>query len=343
MTRGFWQLFFSSIILTVAVSAANAQGSGTTGTPQQIQGTVRYAIGSKPVERVVVRCNGTGGNAERVTDASGRFSFMVSTGHYECSVRVPGYRSESKSLDILSGGEFVDFRLTEDGSAKPAGTNAGASVPDANVPAKAREEFDKGTAAIALGKKENLEEGVLHLEKAVAIFPQYLQAQLRLGTTYAELQQFDKAELALKKTLEIDPKAVNALFALGEIYLRQKKNEDAEKVLLQGLQIEDRSYMGHLALARVYLAMAAKLKDENENRPLRVKAYQQVNEALKYNTELAQAHWIKGNLLVSVGRDADAQHEFEEYLRLDAKGPFASQAKVLIDKIKKEVEGQKKP
>ena len=332
MSRRAWQSFFPLIVLSLAATAANSQG--TTGAPQQIQGTVRYANGSKPVDHVIVRCNGTGGNAERVTDANGRFSFMVSAGHYECSLRVPGYQSENRSLDVLSGGEFLDFRLREDGSAKPAGT-------DANVPAKAREEFDKGAAAVALGKKENLEEGVLHLEKAVAIFPQYLQAQLMLGSTYLDLQQFDKAELALKKTIEIDPKAANAFFALGEVYLRQKKNEDAEKVLLQGLQVEDRSYQGHLTLARTYVAMAAKIKDENENRPLRVKAYEQVNEALKYNAELAPAHWFKGNLLISVGRDADAQHEFEEYLRLDAKGPFASQAKAMIEKIKKELESQK--
>ena len=335
MSRRVWQLFLSLIVLSLAATVANSQG--TTGTPQRIQGTVRYANGSKPVERVIVRCNGTGGNAERVTDANGRFSFMVSAGHYECSVRVPGYQSESRSLDVLSGGEFLDFRLREDGSAKPAGTNAA----DANVPVKAREEFDKGAAAVALGKKENLEEAVLHLEKAVAIYPQYVQAQLLLGSTYIDLQQLDKAEQALKKMIELDPKAPNAFFNLGEVYLRQKKNEDAEKVLLQGLQLEDRSYQGHLTLARTYVAMAAKIKDENENRPLRVKAYDQVNEALKYNAELAPAHWIKGNLLVSVGRDADSQHEFEEYLRLDAKGPFASQAKAMIEKIKKALEGQK--
>ncbi|HSS22600.1 MAG TPA: tetratricopeptide repeat protein [Pyrinomonadaceae bacterium] len=238
---------------------------------------------------------------------------------------------------MLTTGEFLDFRLVEDGSAR---TGAAGTV-DANVPAKAREEFEKGAAAVNLGKKESFEEGVLHLEKAVTLYPQYLQAHLMLGTTYAELQQYDKAEVALKKTIEIDPQAANAMFALGEVYLRQKKNEDAEKVLLQGLGVEDRSYMGHLALARTYVAMAAKIKDETQNRPLRVKAYEQVNEALKYNADLAQAHWIKGNLLVSVGRDADAQHEFEEYVRLDPKGPFVNQAKTLIDKIKKELEGQK--
>ena len=341
MSLRVWQLFLFSITLTIASATASAQLSGTAGAPLPITGTVRYAETSRPVEHAVVRCSGTGGISEQVTDANGRFSFRVTAGHYECYVHVPGYRNESRSLDVLSNGDFLDFRLREDGTAKPAGATAGSSEVDVNVPTKAREEFDKGAAAVALGKKENLEEAVLHLEKAVAIYPQYLQAQLMLGSTYIDLQQLDKAEQALKKTIELDPKAPNAFFNLGEVYLRQKKNEDAEKVLLQGLQLEDRSYQGHLTLARTYVAMAAKIKDENENRPLRVKAYEQVNEALKYNAELAPAHWIKGNLLVSVGRDADAQHEFEEYLRLDAKGPFASQAKAMIEKIKKALEGQK--
>jgi tetratricopeptide (TPR) repeat protein len=324
----------------MGVPAVNAQGLGTTGAPQQIQGTVRYAVGGKPVERALVRCSGTGGNNEKVTDANGRFFFMVSAGHYECGVRMPGYIPESRSLDIISGGEFLDFRLRDDGSAKsPAAPNP--ELTDVDVPAKARENFQKGVALIDLGKKESMQEGVLLLEKAVAEYPKYVQANLRLGTTYLDLEQYDKAEAALKKTIEIDPKAANAYFALGEVYLRQKKNEDAEKILLQGLQIEDRSAKAHLTLARTYVAMAQKIKDETENRPFRVKAFDQVNEALKYDNELAHAHWIKANLLISVGRDADAQKELEEYLRLDAKGPFASQAKTYIDRIKKELAGQK--
>ncbi len=336
MFRKVFQLFLIAGGLILSASAAQAQ---------QIQGTVRWGPAHKPAQGVIVRCSGTGGTNEHLTDPNGRFYFRVSPGHYECSVRVPGFREEFRSVDLIDiqSSEYMDFRLKEEGDSKAPAGNAGTKPAEPNIPAKAREEFDKGAAAIALGKKENLEEGILHLEKAVVIFPQYLQARLMLGTTYMDLQQFDKAEPALKKTVEIDPKAANALFALGEIYLRQKKNEDAEKVLLQGLQIEDRSFQGHLTLARVYIDMAAKIKDETQNRPLRVKAYDQVNEALKYNSELAQAHFIKGNLLLSVGRDQDAQHEYEECLRLDPKGPFADKSRGWVEKIKKALESEKKP
>jgi tetratricopeptide (TPR) repeat protein len=331
MPRVFIRLFLIISALTFTAIPTLAQ---------QIQGQVRYADTNQPAIRVPVRCNGVGCIPILMTDNNGKFVFNVSVGHYTISIQVPGYIDQQESRDLLDlqSNEYIFFKLKPDGKAKPV---PGVGV-DPGIPEAAQKEFAKADEAIALGKKEKLEEGVLHLEKALSLYPKYLDAQLKLGTTYMDLQQFDKAELALKKTLEIDPKAANALFALGELYLLQKKNEAAEKVLLEGLQVEDRSFQGHLTLARVYVDMAAKIKDDTQNRPLRVKAYDQINESLKYNADNALAHWIKGNLLVSVGRNQDAQHEFEEYVRLNPKGPLADKAKTLIERIKK-VESEKKP
>lgn len=331
MPRTLIRLFL--MIAALAFSAVPALA-------QQIQGQVRYADSNQPAVRVPVRCNGVGCIPILMTDNNGKFVFNVSVGHYTISVQVPGYTEQEESRDLLDlqSNEYIFFKLKPDGTARAAP----ASVVDANVPEAARKEFTKADEALATGKKEKLEEAVQHLEKAVTLYPKYLEAQLKLGTAYMDLQQFDKAELALKKALEIDPKAANALFALGEVYLRQKKDEEAEKVLLQGLGVEDRSAQGHLILARVYVDMAAKIKDPDQNRPFRVKAFDQVNASLKYDANKSLAHWIKGNLLVSVGRNVDAQHEFEEYVRLDPKGPWADKAKTLIDRIKK-VESEAKP
>jgi tetratricopeptide (TPR) repeat protein len=308
---------------------------------QQIQGQVRYADANQPAARVPVRCNGVGCIPILMTDNNGKFVFNVSVGHYTISVQVPGYVQQEESRDLLDlqSNEYIFFKLKPDGTAKPAPEPA----VDANIPDAARKEFTKADEALATGKKEKLEEAVQHLEKAVTLYPKFLEAQLKLGTTYMDLQQFDKAEPALKKTLEIDPKTANALFALGELYLRQKKDEDAAKILLQGLELEDRSFQGHLTLARVYMDMASKIKDETQSRPFLEKAYDQINQALKLNPDLAQAHLVKGNLLLRVRRAADAQHEFEEYLRLDPKGPAAEQTRALVAKIKKALESEKKP
>ena len=36
-------------------------------------------------------------------------------------------------------------------------------------------------AAIAAARKESIQEGITHLQKAISIYPKYLQAQLMLG------------------------------------------------------------------------------------------------------------------------------------------------------------------
>jgi len=89
-------------------------------------------------------------------------------------------------------------------------------------------------------------------EKAVSIYPKFVEAWLKLGTAYMDLGQWDKAEQALLATIEVDPNAFNAFSALREIYLHQNKLADAEKVLVKGLAIQEQSYLGHLNLARVY-------------------------------------------------------------------------------------------
>ena len=300
---------------------------------QQIQGQVRYIDNNQPAVRIPISCDGTGGNLIQITDASGKFFFRVSPGQYTCRVHIPGYREEEQSATLtdLQSNEYFFFKLRSDASAKPAST----VIIDANVPEAARKEFEKGEASLAGGKKGQLEEATQHYEKAMSLYPKFLQAELRLGTTYMDLQQWDKAEAALRRAVEIDPKAANAYLALGELYYQQKKGPEAEKVLQDGLAIEDRSWQGHLTLGRVYYDMALKIKDDAQSRPLLEKSYEQAKRALELNPKFAAAHLLKGNLLMRVRRAPDALVEFEEYLKLEPKGQMADQTRAYADKIRK--------
>jgi tetratricopeptide (TPR) repeat protein len=158
-----------------------------------------------------------------------------------------------------------------------------------------------------------------------------------------DLRQWENAETALNKTLETDPKAFNALFALGEVYRREKKYSEAEKVLQDGLALESRSAPAHLTLAGVYWDRAVGVKEEAKWRPSLEKSYQEVNQALQLDPNLAEAHLLRGNLYFKVRRAADALPEFEEYLRLDPNGQFAEPTRALAEKIKKALAGVKKP
>jgi tetratricopeptide (TPR) repeat protein len=165
------------------------------------------------------------------------------------------------------------------------------------------------------------------------IYPKFVEARLKLGTAHMDLGEWEKAEQALRATIDVDARAFNAFFALGEVYLRQNKIV-AEKVLVQGLMIQDASFLGHLNLARVYWEKAREIKDLTQAKPALEKSYEEVKRALTLNPDLAGAHLLKGNLLLRVSRTADALVEFGEYLRLEPNGPFATETRALVDKIR---------
>jgi len=318
------------------VSLAQVQNSPTA-TTVEINGQVRYAEGGAPADNVVVRLESydSGGSiSEAFTDRLGKFRFTaIPAAQYSVRIHHSGYRDAQQNIDMTTQSRGLVFlQLVRDIPLGPKPTHG--SI-DANVPAEAQKEFDKGVSALAAGGKERTASAARAFEKAIAIYPKFVEARLKLGTAYMDLEQWDKAEQALLATVEVDARAANALFALSEIYLRQNKLPEAEKVLVQGLAIQDQSYLGHLNLARVYWEKARPVKDLAQAKPSLEKAYEEVKRALSLNPELAGAHLLKGNLLLRVTRTADALVEFDEYLRLEPNGPLANETRSLIEKIKK--------
>ena len=306
------------------------------GTTVEIHGQVRFAEGGAPAQQVLVRLesyDGGGSISDAFTDRLGKFRFTgLQPAQYSVRVRQSGYRDAQQTVDMTTTTTgLVMLQLLRDASGSTS-TSAVGSI-DANVPPAAQKEFDKGAAALAEGGKEKTAFAARCFEKAVSIYPKFVEARLKLGTSYMDLEEWDKAEKALLGTIEVDAKAFNALFALSEIYLRQNKIADAEKVLAQGLAIQDQSYLGHLNLARVYWEKARGVTDLAQARPALEKAYEEVKRALALNPDLAGAHLLKGNLLLRVSRTADALVEFGEYLRLEPNGPLAAETRTLMQKI----------
>jgi tetratricopeptide (TPR) repeat protein len=305
-------------------------------TSVEIHGQVRFAEGGAPAANVVVRLEsyeGGGSITEAFTDSLGKFRFTsLPPAMYSVRVKHTGYRDAQQNVDMttMSSG-LVLLQLSRDASASTTMSATGSI--DANVPPAAQKEFDKGVVALGQAGKDKIATAVRCFEKAVSIYPQFVEARLKLGTAYMDLEQWDKAEKALLATVAVDPKAFNALFALSEIYLRENKIPEAEKVLVQGLAIQDASYLGHLNLARVYWEKARAVKDLMAAKPSLEKAYEEVKRALVLNPDLAGAHLLKGNLLLRVSRTNDAVTEFNAYLRLEPNGPFATETRALIEKI----------
>ena len=311
------------LLISLGVVSAGAQIHSAS-EPIEIRGQVRFATNSTPVPNIVVRLEALSGGLvnEEVTDRLGKFRFSsLSPVQYFVTVRLSGYREVRREVNlIMQSSDFVQIQLvpeTSETETPPRTTK----VLDANVPPEARNEFEKGETALL--EKNKLAEGILHLEKAIAIYPNFPEAQIELGTAYMDAKEWDKAELALKQALELAPNTSNAFFALGELYLQQKKYSEAEKRLRQGLKIENRSWRGHFALGRTYWA-SSDIKQ----------AAKQIALTLQLNPDLADAHLFAGNILLRGGKREDARTEFEAYLRLAPKGEFATQVKQILQKMK---------
>jgi tetratricopeptide (TPR) repeat protein len=322
------QTFFIILILGFSDFSGLAQNNGHSITePIEIRGQVRFAVGGRPAERVNVRLESISGGfvGEERTDSLGKFRFAgLQPIQYLVSIRLPGFKEIQREVNlVMIPSDYIQLGLVPDGSASGGGSVYSPKLLDANVPAEARKEFEKADAALAKNKPD---EGISHLEKAIQIYPKFVEAELRLGAAYMDQQNWDTAEQALKRAFETDPRAANAQFALGEVYLQQRRFNDAEKALLKGLEIENRSWQGHFALGRVYWTRGG-------NGDIQ-KAGRQVALTLQLNPELAPAHLLAGNILLRANKRDDAILEFQEYLRLAPKGEFASQVRDTLQKIK---------
>ena len=333
-------LLLSFLILPGTTQAQRAPHSSPI--PLQIHGQLRHAQGGRPAEFIMVRLESYRGGVEGeiLTDRSGTFTFIgLSPEVYVVSVRTPGFREVSQQVDLRTQiTDYVQLTLVSEANSSTSSNRTG--VIDANVPHSAFAEFEKGRDALL--QTNNATGGILHLENALKIYPNYFEALLLLGTAYMDQNEWDKAEQALARALQLYPKAANALFALGELYLKQNKDADSEKLLLQGLQFEDRSWQGHLSLGHVYWKMAAKFVDEAHYRPLLEKSYLHAKRALQLNPDLAAAHLLKGSLLFKARRAQDALPEFEEYVRLDPNGQFVGQTRALVQRIRVALAEQKR-
>ena len=290
---------------------------------QTIQGTVRLSPNNVPAQEAIVECSGSGCSGIKYTDRQGKFSlYVTSTGSYSITISYGGYKTETRSVTLMdrSQTEHMMIQLKPDPKAAGASTASASVVIDPKVPAPARKEYEDGLKEVNAG---NVALAIPHLEKAVSLYPEFLQAHLLLGTAYMDDKKWDKAETSLRRAVELDAKKADGHFALGEMYYQQKKYPEAEKELLAGLQIQDNSWQGHYTLARVYM-------DTNAFD----KAAPQMEKANQLRPDYAEGHFLAGNIYIKTRNAEGALKSFEEYLRLAPKGKFAPQVQNTVTKLK---------
>jgi Flp pilus assembly protein TadD len=323
-TSPFLILFF---FFPIAVTYAQIRSATQ---PAEISGQLRYSVGGAPAADVIVRLDQlSGGFINEVrTDRLGKFKITnLSPIQYQVIIRHPGFQEIQREVNlVMQSSEYLQLQLVAE-PARNSGARSGVvtlGVINANVPPGARKEYEQGESLSQTGDSKKLTEAISHFERAIALAPDYLEAKLKLGTAYMDVGEWAKAEKVLVAASQAHPQEPNLLFALGELFLQQKKTKEAERALNSGLTLEPRSWMGHYTLGRLYW-----------NGGELVKAARQVAIALQLNPNFAEAHLLAGNIFLRARKNAEAQVEFEEYLRLAPQGKFARETKGILEEIKK--------
>jgi tetratricopeptide (TPR) repeat protein len=294
----------------------------------EVVGQVRIAETGLPANRVPIRLERFGGGlVDQIdTDSTGRFRFSnLQRGYYRVILNVPGFRPTQQDADLqVVFRAYLVFELASENS----GPLALIDVIDARAPAEARQELIRGREALS---KKSYEESVAHLQKAIAVYPEFYEAHLLLGTALMDARDWKKAEVAFQRAVELKAGSAAANLSLGEVYWREKRYDEAEKTLLDGLKLDDKSWHGYFTLARLYWDLG--------NIP---KAGPAIGRTLQLKPDFAEAHLLAGNILLRINQPERALAEYQEYLRLEPKGEFAAQTRELVQKLSKAIVENKK-
>jgi tetratricopeptide (TPR) repeat protein len=316
------------ILLSFATVCAQRDRDTYNVSPQsfEVSGQVRVSGTNDAAQNVQVRLERFNGGIvdQMATDARGRFRFTnLQRGYYKIVINSPGFRPAQQDADLqVLFKAFLVFDLVAESSTRnlPVGS---LDVIDARVPPEARDEFSRGRAELS---KNNPEQAVLHLQKAIMSYPEFFEARLLLATAFMDQRKWTEAEEALNRALDVRSQDPTVLVALGEVYWREKRFEEAEKTLQEGLKADDKSWHGYFTLARLYW-------EQNQV----MKAAPAVGRTLQLKPDFGEAHLLAGNILLKLGQQERALIEYQEYLRLEPKGSFAPQTKDLIEKLNKAI------
>jgi tetratricopeptide (TPR) repeat protein len=167
------------------------------------------------------------------------------------------------------------------------------------LPPKAVKELQRAQTAFVAG---DIHSSARHLEKALEIYPECLEAHNNLGSRYIELREYLKAAAEFQKAIEIDPRVVQPVSNLSVALFLLERYPEAETASRRALDLDPRN-----ATARYMLG--AILATEKRN-PLEA-----VNLLSQTKSQFANSRLLLAMVQTRLGNLEEAKNELREYLK----------------------------
>ncbi len=261
------------------------------------------------------------------TNDIGQVDFIgVPVGDYHVQVSGDGIQTTSSdTFEVdnrkVSQAQYVTVRKIEDTGPKPVSTHSNmVSAADLKIPSKARKEVDKANESMA---EQNWKKGLEHLNKALAIAPDYATAYNNLGVLYARTNDMPHEEEALKKAISIDDHFAPAFLNFAKLCLQQKNFPQAESLLQKEVSMDANN-----AEALMLLADAEYM---NRHFDAAIVSAHASHAAAQEHPSFV--HYIAARAYQQENRQQEALTEFQMFLKEEPKGPRADHVRGDIAKL----------
>ena len=298
-------------LILLSTIAADAQWPGTriqdsgpfsTERGVSVRGTIsseRTLTGAFTVELV-------GSNLEAVQstslDVDGSFQFRsVPQGGYELRITGPGGGIVHQQNVLISGqNQLLSITIPGGSNAKRSGDPTVSILQLRHkVPPAAQKEYNKGLSA---GKKGDFETALDHMQKAVAIDPEFADAYSGIGVAQLSLGRLEEAAVQFQKAINLVPDHTQAISNLSIVLSRLKRYGEAGQAARQALKLNP-----GLMKMRYILAFSLMREQGHETEAL--------DNLERAAVEIPKARLLAADILTNAGRRDDAVRQLEQYLR----------------------------
>ncbi|MFZ0311796.1 MAG: tetratricopeptide repeat protein [Candidatus Korobacteraceae bacterium] len=332
MRYGRWLApVIASLLITTAQAQLHVGGSGGPNSSGNIHVRVLLENGRNAGPYLQVRLLGGGSSTigTTYTNDIGEASFNgIPVGSY--SIEVSGDGIQTKSTDSfevderkISQSEWITVHRLEESGPKPVSAHSTmVSANDLNVPVKARKELDKANEEMAM---QNWKKALEHLNKAIALAPQYATAYNNLGVFYAKTNDIPHEEEALKKAVSLDEHFAPALLNYGKLCMKQKNFPQAEELLRKASTVEPNNPETLTLLAD------AEFMDRHFDAAI-ASAHQAHSSGQDHPSFV---HYIAARAYQQKNQQAEALAEFQLFLQEEPKGPRADYVRGDVAKMQR--------
>ena len=155
----------------------------------------------------------------------------------------------------------------------------------------------------------NLEQYDLALEDfeaAAKANPTLTFVHFNLGLTYLKKQDYERARDEFLKDAAVEPDLAFNYDELGDVYSLMQQDVDAEKSYREALRRDPRLINSYLGLAKIY--------QRSKTYPQALSA---IDSANNINSNRTDIHYLRGQILLRMGRKEEGQIELETSVRID--------------------------